>query len=62
MQKYTVSRVDGSTFQVIDLSAQREICVCVDYDDWEDAKQRAEKIATLLNERHQKVGRDFHVE
>jgi len=49
MKRYTVNQLDGSTFQVIDLHDQREICVCANYDDWEDAKERAEKIAALLS-------------
>mgnify|MGYP001769387560 CR=1 FL=1 len=49
MQRYSVFQVDLSTFQVIDTQDQREICVCSDYDEKEDAKERAEKIAALLN-------------
>jgi len=49
MQRYTINRFDRSTFQVIDLHEQREICICADYDDWEDARERAEKITALLN-------------
>ena len=29
---------------------KREVCVCSEYDEREDAKERAEKIAKLLNE------------
>jgi len=49
MQRYSVSQTDGNTFVVIDLQEQREICVCSNYDDFEDAKIRAERIAMLLN-------------
>ncbi len=49
MQRYAIDQFDGNTFQVIDLYEQREICVCADYDDWEDARDRAEKIVSLLN-------------
>jgi len=49
MQRYDVFQVDLSTFQVIDAQDQREICVCSDYDEKEDAKERAERIAALLN-------------
>jgi hypothetical protein len=49
MQKYAIFQVDLSTFQVIDTQDQREICVCSDYDEKEDAKERAEKIVALLN-------------
>jgi hypothetical protein len=41
MQRYIVSQLDGSTFVVIDQNEQREICVCSNYDDWEDAEERA---------------------
>ena len=51
MQKYTVNQFDQSTFQVVDLQNNREICVCTNYDDWEDAKERAKEIANLLNEK-----------
>ena len=49
MQKYIVSKFDVSTFVVIDQVEQREICVCSNYDDWNDAEERAEKIVSLLN-------------
>lgn len=52
MQRYVVSQFDGSTFVVIDLQEQREICVCSDYDDYADAENRAQNIANLLNENH----------
>jgi len=48
MQRYVVSQFDGSAFVVIDQTEKREICVCSNYDDWEDAKERAE-MAILLN-------------
>lgn len=51
MQKYTVNQFDQSTFQVVDLQNNREICVCTNYDDWEDAKERAKEIVKLLNEK-----------
>ena len=49
MPRYIVSQFDEGTFIVIDQTEQREICVCSDYDDREDAEERAEKIAKLLN-------------
>jgi len=49
MQRYTIAQFDGSTYQVIDRYEQREICVCANHDDWEDARERAEKITALLN-------------
>lgn len=54
MQKYVVSQFDGSTFVVIDQTEQREICVCSNHDDWQDAERRANRIATLLNENEAK--------
>lgn len=49
MQRYAIFQVDLSMFQVIDTQDQREIYVCSNYDEKEDAKDRAEKIAALLN-------------
>jgi hypothetical protein len=49
MQRYIVSQFDGNTFVVIDQKEQREVCRCGAYDDREDVKARAEKIANLLN-------------
>lgn len=51
MKKYSVAEIDNNTFQVIDNYEKREICVCSNYEDWEDAKERAEKIAKALNEK-----------
>jgi hypothetical protein len=50
MQRYTVTQFDGSTFQVVDQRENREICVCANHDDWEDAAHRARAIAFLLND------------
>lgn len=49
MQRYVVNKFDGNTFVVIDQKEQREICVCSNYDDKEDAQERAGEIAELLN-------------
>jgi hypothetical protein len=49
MQRYVVSQFDGSAFVVIDQMEHREVCVCSEYDEREDARERAEKIAILLN-------------
>jgi len=49
MQRYVVNKFDGSTFVVIDLQEQREICICSNYDDYEDAENRSQRIALLLN-------------
>jgi hypothetical protein len=51
MQKYVVNQIDGSTYQVVDLQEKREICVCSEFDAIEDAKKRAELIASLLNKK-----------
>ena len=50
-----VSKLDGNTFVVIDQNEQREICVCSNYDDWEDAEERARNIVKLLNESNEKT-------
>ena len=55
MQRYIVSQFDGNTFVVIDQKEQREFCVCSNYDDVEDAEDRARKIAGLLNESNEKT-------
>ena len=50
MQGYTVNQFDRSTFVVIDNTGQREICVCNNFDECSDAENRAQAIATLLNQ------------
>jgi hypothetical protein len=50
MKRYDSHQLDENTFVVFDKIEQREICVCVNYDDWDDAKARADKIVLLLNE------------
>ncbi len=49
MQRYAVNQFDNSTYQVVDQYELREICVCADYNDWEDSEARAQKIAKVLN-------------
>jgi len=49
MQRYVVNQFDVSTYIVVDQNEQREICVCSNHDDWEDAEERAKKIVDLLN-------------
>lgn len=49
MQRYIVNQFDRSTFVVIDQKEQREVCVCSNYDDLEDAEERAGRITSLLN-------------
>lgn len=48
-QRYYISQFDGDTYQIVDSIENREICVCANYDDWEDAEYRANKIVALLN-------------
>jgi hypothetical protein len=55
MQRYIIDQFDKSTYVVIDQNEQREVCVCSNYDDWEDAEQRAKKIAKLLNGSNEKT-------
>ena len=57
-ERYYMSQFDDGTYQVIDSIEKREICVCSNYDNWEDAKERAKQIVKLLNENNLKsVGR-----
>jgi hypothetical protein len=57
MERYTVDRFDENTYIVLDREEQREICVCGNYKGWEDAKERAEKITLLLNEKQKEIKR-----
>ncbi len=58
MQRYIVSQFDGDTFVVIDQNEQREICICENNEDWDDAEKRAKEIATLLNKNNQQAQKD----
>lgn len=49
LERYSVYKFNGSTYVVIDQVEQRENCICGNYDEWEDAEERAEKVASLLN-------------
>ena len=55
MKRYAVSQFDESTFMVMDQNEQREFCVCSNYDNWEDAEERAKNIVKLLNESNEKT-------
>jgi hypothetical protein len=55
MQRYIVSQFDVNTFVVIDQNEQREICVCSNYDNFEDAEDRVIKIVGLLNKSNEKT-------
>lgn len=48
--RFDVYQFDHQTWVVFDQIDKKEICVCSNYDDWVDAKERAEKIALLLNQ------------
>ncbi len=54
MERFDVHKFDGNTFVVFDTVEKREICVCLNYEDWEDAEGRAKKLARLLNENQTK--------
>ena len=47
--RYYISQLDGDTYRIIDSIENREICVCSNYDDSEDAEERAKTIVKLLN-------------
>ncbi len=49
MQRYATYQFDRNTFVVFDQYEQREICVCQNYDGYEDAELRAKEIAVALN-------------
>jgi hypothetical protein len=55
MQRYIITRFDTNTFVVIDQNEQREVCVCSNYGDLEDAEDRASKIVGLLNESNEQT-------
>jgi hypothetical protein len=48
MQRFDIYKVDEQTFVVFDTVEKREICACSNYDNWEDAEERAKKIAKAL--------------
>ncbi len=54
-ERYYISQFDGDTYQIVDSFERREICVCSNYDDWEDAKERALNIVKLLNANDKKT-------
>jgi hypothetical protein len=49
-ERYYVSQFDGDSYQIIDAVENREVCVCSNYDDREDAEERVKNIVRLLNE------------
>ena len=49
-KRYYISQFDGDTYQIIDSIENREICVCSNYDDRDDAEERAKRLTNLLNE------------
>jgi len=56
--RYYISQFDGDTYQIVDSVENREVCVCSNYDDWEDAKERAQRLVTLLNGDEAKVTKE----
>jgi len=49
-KRYYISQFDSDTYQIVDSIENREVCVCSNCDDWEDAEERAKRIAILLND------------
>lgn len=54
-ERYYISQFDDTTYQIVDSVENREVCVCSNYDDWTDAKERAKNIAKLLNGSNEKT-------
>lgn len=54
-ERYYIAQFDGCTYQIIDSVENREICVCTNYDNWGDARERADKIVKLLNASNEKT-------
>ena len=50
MNRFDLYQSDGQTFVVFDTVEQREVCVCSNYGEWEDAQERAKQIVNLLKE------------
>jgi hypothetical protein len=50
MNRFDLYQSDEQTYVVFDTVEQREVCVCSNYDEWEDAEERAKQIVKLLNE------------
>jgi len=49
MNRFDLYQLDAQTFVVFDTVEKREICVCSNFEDWEDAEERARQIVELLN-------------
>lgn len=47
--RYTVEQVDSSTYQVIDLTHHREVCVCGEFEGGSNPHRRAQLICDTLN-------------
>ena len=43
MERFIINKFDESTYVVVDQEEQREICVCGNYADWNDAKEEQRK-------------------
>jgi hypothetical protein len=48
--RYYISQFDRDIYQVVDSVENREVCVCSNHDDWQDAEERAKKIVRVLND------------
>lgn len=48
MSRYEISRFDDNTYVVVDLVSNREVCVCANYDEENDAEERARQIVMAL--------------
>ena len=48
--RYTLYQFDCNTYVVMDDNCKREICVCSNYDNYEDAFDRATILVALLNQ------------
>lgn len=46
--RYYISQFDSDTYQIVDSVENREVCVCSNYDNWDDAEERAKKIGEYL--------------
>lgn len=49
MKRYVVSLFDKDTFLVVDKIKKKEICICGNYENSNDAEKRAKMIAIVLN-------------
>jgi hypothetical protein len=55
MERFFVYLLDNNSFVVADQVLSKEICVCSNYDDVEDAEGRANQICFLLNSSNESI-------